>query len=117
MAALRAPGHEGRSLSGGIVARVAELINGNPEYAPDSDTEVDPRIAIPLAGLALKRRLLDRDTSFDQGLRNNPLIPKEGETHLIALARSPWAPTGDDAESACVAAVLGNPLGTARTAR
>jgi hypothetical protein len=90
---------------GWIVARVAELINRNPEYAPDSDTEIDPRIAIPLAGLALKRRLLDRDTSFDQGLRNNPLIPKDGETHFIALARSP-APT-DDAERACVAAVLG----------
>jgi len=98
---------------GWIVARVADLIDVNPEYASDGDAEIDPRIAIPLAGLAIKRQLQDLeinathseppdwDYSFHRQLRSNPLIPKEGEAYFMALARSP-VPTNDE-ERACVA--------------
>ncbi len=89
---------------GSIVARIADLISVNPEYAPDSDAKIDPRIAIPLAGLAIRRRLESTSHSFREQLKRNPLIPKDGEAHFITLARSPTP--ADDAEKARVAAVL-----------
>lgn len=78
-----------------IIAQVAELIEANPGYAPDSDTGVDPRIAIPLSGLAIKSKLEEDIASFHRRLEQNPLIPKDGETYFIELAKS-LAPADDE---------------------
>jgi hypothetical protein len=96
-----------------IVARMAELISRHPEHAPDSGAEIDPRIAIPLAALAIRQVMKGKGDRVHAQLKGNSLFPRGGETHFIELAGSS-APTGD-AEEACLA-VLGE-LGLTRADR
>jgi hypothetical protein len=72
---------------GSIVARLAYVINAQPDYVPNSNTEIDPRIAIPLAGLAIKARLQEEGYPVQHRLKRNMMIPREGEAHFIALSR------------------------------
>ena len=86
---------------GWIAGRIAYLIDINPKFTPEFTGEVDPRIAVPIAGLALGNRLKRGGWALRDSLRDDPLTA-DGEDHLIAEARA-TAPSDDTGVRICAA--------------